>query len=75
MADKKNPTPAEGDEPEVVVPAADELLAEGFEDADVETSFSDDDLAFLAGKSEAGQPVVQVDPAVELLGDLKRVQA
>jgi molecular chaperone GrpE len=69
MADKKNPTPGEGEEPEAVVPA-DELLAEGFEDADVETSFNDDDLAFLAG-----QPAVEVDPAVELLGDLKRVQA
>lgn len=69
MAEKNNPTPGEGEEPEAVVPA-DELLAEGFEDADVETSFNDDDLAFLAG-----QPAVELDPAVELLGDLKRVQA
>jgi molecular chaperone GrpE len=41
------------------------------EGPDVETSFTDDDLAFLTGSGTD----FEVDPAVEILGDLKRVQA
>jgi molecular chaperone GrpE len=48
------------------------------EGPDVETSFTDDDLAFLAGEqspSTGSGTDFEVDPAVEILGDLKRVQA
>lgn len=72
MADDKNPA---GETPEEeAAEAADEMIeAEG---PDVETSFTDEDLAFLAGSGPAGSgPTGEVDPAVEILGDLKRVQA
>jgi molecular chaperone GrpE len=71
MADEKNepdeddPSTSSGAEPEAT--EADGLIeAEG---PDVETSFTDEDLAFLAGDS------IEPDPAAELLADLKRVQA
>ena len=74
MAANKNPKPGKGkgdpEEPN------DGASSEGFQGPDVETSFSDDDLAFLAGNPDAavdGQP--GVDPAAEILNDLKRVQA
>jgi len=72
--DKKPRDDSENTEP------TDSTDAEGFIEAegpDIETSFSDDDLAFLAGKPAAGSPAGSgdVDPAVEILGDLKRVQA
>ncbi len=74
MAANKNPKPGKGkgdpEEPN------DGASSEGFQGPDVETSFSDDDLAFLAGNPDAavdGQPAV--DPAAEILNDLKRVQA
>ena len=74
MAANKNPKPGKGkgdpEEPNNGAPS------EGFQGPDVETSFSDDDLAFLAGNSDAavdGQPAI--DPAAEILNDLKRVQA
>ena len=74
MAANKNPKPGKGKgDPEEPDNGA---SSEGFQGPDVETSFSDDDLAFLAGKSDAavdGQPAV--DPAAEILNDLKRVQA
>ncbi len=58
------------EEPEAVDETAeapeDLIAAEG---PDVETSFSDEDLAFLAGDR------IQQDGAAELLVDLKRVQA
>ncbi|CAN5319520.1 nucleotide exchange factor GrpE [soil metagenome] len=75
MADDKNPTPGDGEE-EVPTPEVDSESSatsqDGFEGPDVETSFSDDDLAFLAGQPSESN---EVDPAVEILGDLKRVQA
>jgi molecular chaperone GrpE len=74
VADDKNPTPGDGEE-EVPTPEAGSESAagqDGFEGPDVETSFSDDDLAFLAGQPAESN---EVDPAVEILGDLKRVQA
>jgi molecular chaperone GrpE len=75
MADDKNPTPGDGEE-EVPTPEAGSESSvagkDGFEGPDVETSFSDDDLAFLAGQPSDPN---EVDPAVEILGDLKRVQA
>ena len=68
MAANKNPKPGKGKgEPE----EPDKGASEGFEGPDVETSFTDDDLAFLAGDSDAAAN----DPAAEILGDLKRVQA
>jgi len=74
MAANKNPKPGKGKgDPEEPDNGA---SSEGFEGPDVETSFSDDDLAFLAGDSAAAansQP--PKDPAAEILGDLKRVQA
>jgi len=74
MAANKNPKPGKGKgEPEEPTDGA---LSEGFQGPDVETSFSDDDLAFLAGNSDSAvdaQPAV--DPAAEILNDLKRVQA
>ena len=74
MAANKNPKPGKGKgDPEEPDNGA---SSEGFQGPDVETSFSDDDLAFLAGNPEAavdGQPAV--DPAAEILNDLKRVQA
>lgn len=65
MADEKNKGDDEAKEPEET-----EGLIEA-EGPDVETSFTDDDLAFLAGEQVADE----VDPAIEILGDLKRVQA
>ena len=74
MAANKNPKPGKGKgDPEEPNNGA---SSEGFQGPDVETSFSDDDLAFLAGNADAtvdGQPAV--DPAAEILNDLKRVQA
>ena len=74
MAANKNPKPGKGKgDPEEPDNGA---SSEGFQGPDVETSFSDDDLAFLAGNPDAavdGQPAV--DPAAEILNDLKRVQA
>jgi molecular chaperone GrpE len=63
MVDDKTPTGDEGDSEEELDSA---------EGPDVETSFSDDDLAFLAGEK---QPDREVDQALEILADLKRVQA
>ncbi|HEY0258938.1 MAG TPA: nucleotide exchange factor GrpE [Lacisediminihabitans sp.] len=71
MTDDKTPIGDEGEPEEELVSA---------EGPDVETSFSDEDLAFLAG-GESGDATADdasdstVDPAVEILGDLKRVQA
>lgn len=64
MADKKKPD----EEPEEAAEAAADELIEA-EGPDVETSFTDEDLAFLAGDK------VEQDPTAELLTDLKRVQA
>ena len=74
MAANKNPKPGKGKgEPEEPDNGA---SSEGFEGPDVETSFSDDDLAFLAGDSDAAaNSQAAKDPAAEILGDLKRVQA
>lgn len=75
MTDKKKPdTPP--DEPDSGTGAGG-LPADGFEGPDVETSFSDEDLAFLTGdgsEADSGQADV-VDPVAEILTDLKRVQA
>jgi len=74
MAANKNPKPGKGKgEPE----EPDNGASEGFEGPDVETSFTDDDLAFLAGDPEAAASAsgATPDPAIEILGDLKRVQA
>lgn len=84
MAANKNPKAGKGSgddenaraEAEAAAEAA--ALAEGMMEAqgpDVETSFTDDDLAFLAGEPEAGTASGAHDPAAEILGDLKRVQA
>jgi len=72
--DKKPRDDSENTEPTGATDAEGFIEAEG---PDIETSFSDDDLAFLAGKPSAGAPAGSgdVDPAVEILGDLKRVQA
>jgi len=51
------------------MPAEEPEDAAGAEGAEEEASFTDDDLAFLSGDQ------AELDPAVELLGDLKRVQA
>ena len=74
MAANKNPKPGKGKgDPEEPDNGA---SSEGFEGPDVETSFSDDDLAFLAGDSAAAaNSQATKDPAAEILGDLKRVQA
>ena len=88
MAANKNPKSGKGsgdDEKAKAAAAADGLIeAEG---ADVETSFTDDDLAFLAGEPDptaasdtaasdpAASDTAASDPAAEILGDLKRVQA
>ncbi len=74
MAANKNPKPGKGKgDPEEPDNGA---SSEGFEGPDVETSFSDDDLAFLAGDSDAAaNSQATKDPAAEILGDLKRVQA
>jgi molecular chaperone GrpE len=73
MAANKNPKPGKGKgEPE----EPDNRASEGFEGPDVETSFTDDDLAFLAGDSDPGSNEAAAnDAAAEILGDLKRVQA
>ncbi|CAN5406774.1 hypothetical protein BH10ACT4_BH10ACT4_10390 [soil metagenome] len=72
MAANKNPKPGKGKgDPEEPDNGA---SSEGFEGPDVETSFTDDDLAFLAGDSDAAAPASK-DPAAEILDDLKRVQA
>jgi molecular chaperone GrpE len=79
MANKKNPKPGAGEDGnnEPTKPddeATEELIqAEG---PDVETSFTDEDLAFLTGQP-AGAPESSenVDVALEHLADLKRVQA
>jgi molecular chaperone GrpE len=66
MAANKNPKPGKGkEEPDDAAKAAAAAAADGLVEAegpDVETSFTDDDLAFLAGEPE-------------VLADLKRVQA
>lgn len=75
MAKDKNPAPEEEPGEEEITPNAAEQATEGLIEAqgpDVETSFSDDDLAFLAS---GVVPPAESDPEAELLGDLKRVQA
>ena len=78
MAANKNPKSGKGsgdDEKARAEAAATDgpIEAQG---PDVETPFSDDDLAFLAGSSDAtGKNPAVKDPAAEMLGDLKRVQA
>ena len=74
MAANKNPKSGKGKgDPEEPDNGA---SSEGFQGPDVETSFSDDDLAFLAGDtSAAANSQAAKDPAAEILGDLKRVQA
>lgn len=67
MVDDKTPT---GDTPTGDEGDAEEELVSA-EGPDVETSFSDEDLAFLAGE----KPEREVDQALEILADLKRVQA
>jgi len=72
MADKKKPEkgPEEPDSSKGGQPS------EGFEGPDVETSFSDEDLAFLAGGgASSAEPDGAPDPLAEILTDLKRVQA
>ncbi|MFM9919275.1 nucleotide exchange factor GrpE [Lacisediminihabitans sp. H27-G8] len=77
MAANKNPKPGKGKgDPE----EPDSGASEGFEGPDVETSFTDDDLAFLSGDTDAGAKGAaaqgsEKDPAAEILDDLKRVQA
>jgi len=76
MAANKNPKSGKGSGDDEKAKA--EALAEGLIEAqgpDVETSFTDDDLAFLAGGPDAASVAEVKDPAAELLGDLKRVQA
>jgi molecular chaperone GrpE len=80
MAANKNPKSGKGsgDDEKAKAEAAAAASAEGMIEAqgpDVETSFTDDDLAFLAGDPDAATAAAAKDPAVELLGDLKRVQA
>ena len=74
MAANKNPKSGKGKgDPEEPDNGA---SSEGFQGPDVETSFSDDDLAFLAGDASAvANSQAAKDPAAEILGDLKRVQA
>ena len=73
MAANKNPKPGKGKgDPEEPDNGA---SSEGFEGPDVETSFTDDDLAFLSGDSDAAAKSEAKDPVAEILGDLKRVQA
>ncbi|MCU1514833.1 MAG: nucleotide exchange factor GrpE [Microbacteriaceae bacterium] len=73
MTDDKTPADPGAEAADEAASAADDLVeAEG---PDVETSFTDDDLAFLAGDAAANSKQAEVDPAVEILGDLKRVQA
>jgi molecular chaperone GrpE len=84
MAANKNPKsgkgPGDDDKARAEAAAAADGLVEA-EGPDVETSFTDDDLAFLAGDSDAagnggaGKDGAAKDPAAEILGDLKRVQA
>ncbi len=69
MADKKKPGKG-SEEPD----DTGGLPSEGFEGPDVETSFSDEDLAFLAGGGTS-EPDGAPDPLAEILTDLKRVQA
>jgi molecular chaperone GrpE len=77
MAANKNPKPGKGKEnPEE--PDKDAVNADGLVEAegpDVETSFTDDDLAFLAGGGATGDEAAEKDPVAEILEDLKRVQA
>lgn len=79
MAANKNPKSGKGSGDDEKAKAEAAAAAEGLIEAqgpDVETSFTDDDLAFLAGGSDTavnGQSAK--DPAAEILGDLKRVQA
>jgi molecular chaperone GrpE len=74
MADKKKPDKG-AEEPEQPKGAGG-LPEEGFEGPDVETSFSDEDLAFLAGGgSSSAESDGAPDPLAEILTDLKRVQA
>ncbi len=86
MAANKNPKPGKGsgddEEAKAVAAAAAAAEADGLIEAegpDVETSFTDEDLAFLASGGESagdtGVDVVDTDPAAEILEDLKRVQA
>ena len=78
MAANKNPKSGKGSGDDEKAKAEAAALAEGLIEAqgpDVETSFTDDDLAFLAGGPEAASVAEVKDPAAELLGDLKRVQA
>ncbi|MBC7403521.1 MAG: nucleotide exchange factor GrpE [Microbacteriaceae bacterium] len=78
MAANKNPKSGKGSGDDEKAKAEAAALAEGLIEAqgpDVETSFTDDDLAFLAGGPDTASVAEAKDPAAELLGDLKRVQA
>ena len=79
MAANKNPKSGKGSGDDEKAKAEAAAAAEGLIEAqgpDVETSFTDDDLAFLAGGSDtAVNDQSAKDPAAEILGDLKRVQA
>ncbi|MES2169814.1 MAG: nucleotide exchange factor GrpE [Actinomycetota bacterium] len=67
MADDKREPEEEPEEQPAEAGAPEDLIeAEG---PDVETSFTDEDLAFLAGDA------IESDPSAELIADLKRVQA
>lgn len=71
IRDKRRIDPDTGEVREPQPAAADEFVeAEG---PDVETSFTDEDFAFLASEGASAESVQ--DPATEILGDLKRVQA
>ena len=79
MANKKNSNPPEDEdganEPTTPEPTGSEELVEA-EGPDVETSFTDEDLAFLTGQTAEAPPSSDnVDVALEHLADLKRVQA
>jgi molecular chaperone GrpE len=82
MAANKNPKPGKGkEEPDDAAKAAADAAAsaaEPLEGPDVETSFTDEDLAFLADPANAPEADASSGSATaesELLGDLKRVQA
>jgi molecular chaperone GrpE len=67
--------PASPEQADAATAAEDLIEAEG---PDIETSFTDEDLAFLAGDSteaSTAETAHELDPAIEILGDLKRVQA
>jgi molecular chaperone GrpE len=78
MAANKNPKSGKGSGDDEKAKAEAAAVADGLIEAqgpDVETSFTDDDLAFLAGDPDAVTDAAAKDPVAEILGDLKRVQA